>query len=462
MQLSKIHKILVVGLGYRTGLSAANFLAGRGYDVAVSDSKKLEELSGLISKLDKRVRIFSGEQITSILDEGFDLLVISPGVPKKIPLVASAIEKKIPVISEIELAYNFLNGTVIGITGTDGKSTTTCLTGHILEQIGFKSFIGGNIGIPLVSIAEKTTDDSFTVIELSSYQLETVDKFRPDAALIMNVTPDHLDRYDSMKDYFEAKMRITMNQTENDFFIYNADDETVVSGLDMVKAQKLGFSLAKNNLSAYFDSGFIFLNINGSFKKILDASRLQIVGLHNVQNVMASILMIKSVLEKRNIVPDYEKIADACCSFKGLAHRMEVVGEFEGRLFINDSKATTVGAVQMAIKSLTRPGILILGGRTKGDDYSRLMAGFEGKIKGLVLVGESKDLFGEIFKGFNTVKADSFDEAAIKAMSMSKEGDAVLLSPACASFDMFTSYEERGDIFRKSFEKLVSGELKWI
>ena len=206
------NKVLVVGLGYRTGVSSAAFLAGRGAAVTVSDIKSEQELIELIMKLDTSVKVIAGHQNPDILDAGFDLVVLSPGVPAGIPLIQEALKRKIPVISEIELAFRNMKGSFIGITGTDGKSTTTSLTAHIFEELGFETFIGGNIGIPLISFADRTTDKSVTVIELSSFQLETVDTFKPDVAAILNVTPDHLDRYSNMEGYFEAKKRIFKNR----------------------------------------------------------------------------------------------------------------------------------------------------------------------------------------------------------------------------------------------------------
>jgi UDP-N-acetylmuramoylalanine--D-glutamate ligase len=350
-------KVLVIGLGHRSGLSAANFLVEKGHEVEVSDSKPAAELTEIASKLDTSVVLHTGEQNPSLLERGYDCLVLSPGVPAAIPLVKEAYAKKIPVISEIELAYLFMKGMTIGITGTDGKSTTTALTAHILAELGNNAKMGGNIGIPLVSLAEETGEDSVTVIELSSYQLETIDTFRPDAAAFTNLTPDHLDRYDSLDHYFEAKMRITMNQGEDDFFIFNADDERVANGAGNTGARRKGFSLNCEN-DAFLRNGIVYIKQNGKAMKALAAGELFIMGLHNVQNVMAALLLVQSVYEKRGEVFPLAHAARVAKSFRGLPHRMEKIGEIRGRLFINDSKATTVGAVEMAVRSLDRPGVL--------------------------------------------------------------------------------------------------------
>ncbi len=461
MTVKKQERILIVGLGYRSGLAAANFLSERGKDVSVSDSKSKEELADTIAKLNKNVKLILGNQNPEILDAGFDLIVLSPGVPKSIPLIKEAVKKGIRVIAEIELAYENMQGKIIAITGTDGKSTTTVLTGHILEKIGIDSIVGGNIGIPLVSLVGKTSEETVSVVELSSYQLETIDAFRPDVCSFLNVTPDHLDRYADMNEYFEAKFRITMNQTADDYFIYNADDDTLNANFKRVNSQALGFSLKDKNADAYYENGFVFMNHKGSAFKVIDTSRLNIFGLHNIQNIMAAVLMVNSILNKKGIAADFEKIADACYSFKGLEHRVEKVGEFEGRIFINDSKATTVGAVQMALKSLKSKGILILGGVTKGDDYSRLIPLMKEKVKGLVLIGESTDDFSKIFSEFKPADAKSLDEAVVLSMKISEKGDSILLSPACASFDMFKNFEERGRAFKESYGNLKSGKLLW-
>ena len=461
MVAANFKKVLVVGLGFRTGLAVSNFLARRGVDVSVSDNKSAGELSDVIAGLDNRVRVFAGEQNPRILDEGFDCVVLSPGVPKKIPLIASAIERKIPVLAEIELASYFLKGSIIAITGTDGKTTTTALTHHILKALGYHSLAGGNIGIPLISLVDESNDDTVTVVELSSFQLETINSFRPDAAAILNITPDHLDRYDSMDEYFAAKMRITMNQTENDFLIYNFDDNSLREAVKKSKAKTLAFSIDTRDGDIFYKDDIIFFKSSGERRPFMKTKNMFLVGLHNIQNSMASILLVKSIVDKRGGEFDCDKAVLACSSFKGMPHRMEPLGVFQDRTFLNDSKATTVGAVTMALRSLIVPGILILGGRTKGDDYSRLSPCLRGTARAVILIGESQNEFAEIFKEHKCVIADSMDDAVVKAMKVSLEGDAILLSPACASFDMFKNFEERGDAFREAFEKLKSGELIW-
>ncbi|MDY6934959.1 MAG: UDP-N-acetylmuramoyl-L-alanine--D-glutamate ligase [Spirochaetota bacterium] len=460
--LDRNSNILVVGLGMITGVSTSNFLVKEGFNVYVSDIKPEEELREEKNRLDERVRVLAGDQSQSILDKGFDLIVISPGVPNEIPLIQAAKDRGIEIIAEIELAYRYLQGRIIAITGTDGKSTTTTLVGEILKGIGLDTHIGGNLGTPMISFTKDTKNDSLSVVELSSFQLENIVGFKPDVAGILNVSPDHLDRYKGMDEYFEAKLRISMNQIEEDFFIYNNNDKLLARGLGGIKAKKLRFSLSDNGADAFYKQDSIFIKLNDRIERVLDISRMQIYGMHNIENAMAAILMVSSIMEKMNYDLDVDLIAETCYSFKGLPHRMEVLGEYEGRRFINDSKATTVGAVEMALKSIPDSGILILGGRTKGDDYTRLKGSIKSKIRHLMLIGESSSEFEKLFKDLPYSISESIDEAVRGAMRASMEGDVILLSPACASYDMFKSYEERGDQFVKSFKKLQNGELSWM
>lgn len=459
MKSTDIHKALVVGLSYRTGLSVSNFLAARKVDVTASDSKSEAELADVIRNLDPAVRVVAGGQNPALLDEGFDAVVLSPGVPKTIPLIAEAYKRKITVMAEVELAFRYMRGSFIGITGTDGKSTTTAITGHVFRELGIDTHVGGNIGIPLVSFADKTSEQSVVVAELSSFQLETIIDMKPDVAALLNVTPDHLDRYDGMEAYLAAKMRIAMNQDGGDFFIYNRDDVMSARSASLVRSRTLSFSVETEDADIFLRDGAVYLREAG--RKILETGRMKVLGLHNVQNAMVAILAAQSIMRKRGMEPDYGRIAEAVCSFPGLEHRLERIGVFQGREFINDSKATTVNAVLTALRSFPGMGVLVLGGRTKGDDYSRLKIGLEGKIRSLVLIGESKEYFAKILGGFPHVFADTLDDAVAKAMRVSREGDVILLSPACASFDMFKNYEERGAEFIRSFHRLESGALSW-
>ena len=458
INFSEIDKVLVVGLGYRTGLSASNFLVEKGVEVTVSDLKTEEELAAVVERLDTRVELSLGNQSPHILDKGFDLVVLSPGVPKIIPLIREAVDRGIPVISEIELACHFIKGDTIAITGTDGKSTTTTLVGHILEALGIETLVGGNIGTPLISLVDQTTMETCSVIEVSSFQLETIDAARFDVAAILNINPDHLDRYDSMSDYIEAKFRITENQDRDDFFIYNGTDNNITGRLNLVKSRTLSFSMEEGG-DIFYNGEVVLTGKNGTGRVILDPEKMTIFGVHNIENAMAAVLMVRSILEKRKITVDYDEVARAIYSFPGLDHRMEMLGTHRGRVFINDSKATTIGAVEMAVKSIKGDGILIMGGKMKGDDYTRLEKNIGKKLKGYVFIGESKEYLAEIFKNHTFSLADDMDQALSQAVEMSSDGDIILLSPACASFDMYENYEARGKAFKASLENLKKGTI---
>jgi len=459
--VADFHKVLVVGLGYRTGVAVSDFLAARGIDVTVSDIKSKDDLKDIMNSLNPSVKVIAGDQSIEILNQGFDLVVLSPGVPKTIPLIQESYNRKIPVISEIELASYYMKGSTIGITGTDGKTTTTSLTGHIFKELDFETFICGNIGIPLITFVDRMSAKTITVIELSSFQLETIDTFKPDVASILNVAPDHLDRYADIHEYYDAKKRIFMHQDDADFFIYNCDNEIIENNKMDFPSNSLRFSIYDEGADAFYRDEKIYVVYDGYIIPVVDVKRLSIIGIHNVYNVMAAILMVVAIHKKLNKVPDFDRIGDACCSFKGLEHRMEYIGEYNERSFVNDSKATTISAVEMAVKSIKDKGVIIIGGRTKGDDYLRLRNIIEEKARAIILIGESAELFSEIFKGLNTIKADNMEDAVLKAMKNSEAGDMILLSPACASYDMFEDYTERGNSFKECVNRLWEGKISW-
>jgi UDP-N-acetylmuramoylalanine--D-glutamate ligase len=300
------------------------------------------------------------------------------------------------------------------------------------------------------------------VNELSSFQLETIDSFRPDVAAILNVTPDHLDRYNGIEDYFAAKKRIFMNQTDEDWFVYNMDNKILTDAEGEYPVHVLRFSVNDTlNADSFFLNNSVYYRSEVIDLIIAEERELKIIGIHNMQNIMASVLMAVALHKKLGYYPDFDKIVEACRTFAGLEHRMEFAGEYMGRTFVNDSKATTIGAVEMAVKRIKDKGVIIIGGRPKGDDYSRLVPLLKDKARAVVLIGESSDLFAELFNGTNFVRAGTMEDAVIKAMQSSEEGDMILLSPACASFDMFSSYDERGKVFKECFRKIAAGEITW-
>lgn len=449
-------KILVVGLGYRTGLAAANYLAKRGDGVVVSDSKNREELSPLMEKLEPSVEVVAGGQEPGLLDRGFDRVILSPGVPTRIPLVQEALRRGVPVISEIELACRNMEGDILAVTGTDGKSTTTVLTEHLLRECGYDARSAGNIGTPLISLAGKTGPCSVTVVELSSYQLETIDTFHPSVAALLNMSPDHLDRYPSLDAYYNAKTRIAMNQNEKDVLVVNGDDPEVLRRTAGVSSRRCLFSLNEGDVQAWIRENRVYCIHKHKETMFLPVNELPILGPHNIQNVLASLLIFLSLVERRGDSFSIERVRSALKSFQGLPHRMEKVGEVKGRLFINDSKATTVSATSMALQGLEKV-VLLAGGETKGDDYTRLVSSMKGKVRSVVLMGDEQEYFREVFSSFNTLSSSAMEDAVRLAFDVSKSGDAILLSPACASFDWFSGFEERGDAFRKAVGHLQEG-----
>ncbi len=437
-------RILVIGLGYRTGLASANFLAARDMDVTVSDLKDSQSLAAITDRLDLSVKTVLGSQDASLLDRGFDLVVLSPGVPRTIPLVRAVYERGIPLIAEVELAWHFMKGNWIGITGTDGKSTTTALTDHILKGLNINSRAGGNIGIPLVSLVDDSRDHSVTVAELSSFQLEAIDEFTPDCAAFLNLAPDHLDRYDSMESYCDAKMRITKNMTAYQTLVYNLDDPVVSARARKANCSLRSFSLFNDSADCYFDGFRVLARKNGALHTVFTEEDVRLPGRHNVANAMASFLLVDSYLAQKSDELDVRDFAQILSTFRGLPHRLEYVDTVRTVRCINDSKATSVNAVRTAADSLTEPAVFIIGGRAKDEDYSLLADYLRDKASAVVLIGESTERFTDIFASFTTGSASSMKDAVERAVRLARTGGTVILSPGCASFDMYADYEERG------------------
>lgn len=446
-------RVLIIGLGYRTGLTSANFLASSGADVTVSDMKDAASLSHICSQLDSRVKTVLGSQEPSLLDANFDLIVLSPGVPQTIPLLKEAQKREVPVIAEVELAWLCMKGAWIGITGTDGKSTTTAMTEYLLQKLGLDARAGGNIGIPLVSLLDWSSEKSVVVAELSSYQLETIDTFSPDVAAFLNLAPDHLDRYGSMEAYCDAKMRIVKNMTPGQTFVYNKDDRHIAKRLSEVHCDMRSFSMTDDSADCYFDGSNIVMKLKGEVS-LIPVDAMLLPGKHNIMNAMASLLMIDAYMAKQDISYSIDTAAKALYEFPGLEHRLEHVDTICGVRIINDSKATTVNSVKTAADSMQQPTVYIIGGRKKNEDYSVLAGHIEKNAKAVILIGESTAEFQEVFERFNPHTAQTMDEAVRKGFNLCVQGDALLLSTGCASFDMYTDFEERGRDFKKSVDRL--------
>ena len=442
-------KLLILGLA-RTGVAAARLAGSLGADVIVSDIKSQGELKEHIKMLDGvDVKSFLGSHPESLL-KGVDLIVVSPGITGTIPILLKARSLGIKIISEIEFAYNFLKVPVIAITGTNGKTTTTKLVNEVLTVAGYRSHALGNIGTPLSDFAINSEDYDYLVVEVSSFQLEEVVNFKPFISLILNITPDHMDRYRGIEEYAQAKYRIFERQGEKDFLILNHDDLILKKLSPQTKASVLYFSTKESiKNGCYVKGSEIFFSFEGSVKSVCSLGDIKLEGLHNLENVLAAISACSICRAESGA------IKKALKEFKAPPHRIEFVREIKGVRFINDSKGTNVGAVVKSLMSYSSPIILIAGGRDKKGDFNELRELVKTKVKRLVLIGEAKEKIRKSLNGFTqSIDAVDMSDAVKKSFESASSGDIVLLSPGCASFDMFSSYEERGVAFRNAVMEL--------
>jgi len=430
---SSDRKVLVVGVG-KTGIETVKFLLKRGEDVSVSDSSPVEKIAEQAKLLESWGVSLEAGGHTSGTFLAADTIVLSPGVPFGIPPVQEALGKGIEVISEVELASRFIDRPTIAVTGSNGKTTTSTLIARILEKNGRKVFLGANIGTPLIQIADDFDRYDILVLELSSFQLQGIESFRPDVSVILNVSPNHLDHHSSFDEYAESKMKIFSNQTERDWCIYKADDEVIGKYIKGARPGKLPFGPGRIEKGVSYDGrGIKYGN------DYYDLAGVKLIGYHNVENIMAAIAAATIM------GCDPRLIREAVMEFDPLPHRIEFIGEIRGARFYNDSKSTSPGAALRALESLHPPIILIAGGKDKGVSFEPLKETIENKVKFMVLMGESRfrmqrDLGGKV----GSVLAASLEEAIEKTLENLAPGDSVLFSPACSSFDMFQSYEERG------------------
>jgi UDP-N-acetylmuramoylalanine--D-glutamate ligase len=448
-------KTLVLGAG-KSGVASAEFLAKHGSVVALHDKKPLANWSEKARSLKEKSGIgLIDENLPSWLLDQIDLVVISPGIPTN-SIPARYVERKDgEVIGEVELAYRFTKGRFVGITGSNGKTTTTTLIGELLKNSGLESQVGGNIGTPLVELIETSTENGWTVAELSSFQLETIKEFRPTIGICLNVTPNHLDRYDFFSDYAAAKHRLFMNQTAEDVAILNADDEITASWASGLKATVVLFSTKKElNEGLFLRGRDLVCRANGKEKILTTRDAVFLRGLHNVENVLASFAAGLAC----GASPD--SMRETVRNFKGVEHRIEFVAEIAGVKFYNDSKATSVDATLKALEAFSEESgktILILGGRGKNAPYAPLVPLIEKSVRALILIGEdAKNIESQLENHAEIVHADLMADAVQKGFEAAEKGDAVLLAPACASFDMFASFEERGKVFKDSVAEIDS------
>jgi len=441
-------RVLVVGLA-RTGMATALFCAARGARVTATDTRTESELDAAVAELRKAGVGLELAGHRQELIQGADLIIPSPGVPADAPLLQSARSKGVTIWSEIELASRFLKGRLIGITGSNGKTTTTSLIEHILRKAGFSTILAGNIGTPLISCVEKTSDKTITIAELSSFQLELVEKFRPNISVFLNLTPDHLDRHHTLESYAAAKARIFENQTEADSAVLNADDPGTTPYAP-AKPQLFWFSRKQRVAQGAFVRGNdILFRCEGTEEKVLKLADIPLAGSHNVENVLAA------VAATRLAGAQPAAVAKGVRSFAGVEHRLEFVAEIGGVRFYNDSKATNVDATLKALDAFPGRILIILGGKDKGSDYTVLQPRLREKAVLALLIGAAASKIEKQIAGSVAIEqAGTIERAVETAANAARPGDVVLLAPACASFDQFQNYEHRGRVFKELVRQL--------
>ena len=447
-------RVLVVGLG-KSGVASALFLKKHGAKVSVSDTKSGDELRNEIPVLlDHGITVETGGHGDRTF-QGQDLIVVSPGVPVDAAPLVHARSTGESVIGEIELASLFLPGPIVAITGSNGKTTTTTLTGEIMAAAGFSTLVGGNIGTPAISLAERAQAETVTVLEVSSFQLETIQTFRPKVAVVLNVTPDHLDRHRTFEIYADAKARVFENQQGSDFAVLNADDPTCVAMGARTHAEVFWFSRQKEVEQGAWvrDGNIVFRDAKGQ-REILQVSEIPLKGAHNLENVLAAVCASALM----GCAPD--KIRQAVQAFKAVEHRLEFVATIRGVDYYNDSKATNVDATIKALESFPANIHLILGGKDKGSDYTVLNDLLRQRVKRVYTIGAAaakieSQIVSSKNGGPELVHAETLENAIRKAIAVARPGDVVLLAPACASFDQFKSYEHRGKVFKDVVHSLT-------
>jgi len=443
-------RVLVIGLG-RSGIAAGSLAASRGARVLAVDRRQAGELSDEALRLpESGIEIRTGDHPAS-LAEGIDLAVLSPGVPVDIPLVAACRAGNIPIWGEVEFASRYCTGRIIGITGSNGKSTTTTMTGSVLRAAGLPGGTGGNLDVPLSELLAEDRPDAVHALELSSFQLETTDLFHPEVAVLLNLTPDHLDRYDTIDDYAEAKARIFDAQTGEEHAILNADDPETSRFAPRVRCCNWRFSTRSElTRGAFLQDGIMILRTDAGEEVVLHADTLPVPGEHNTANALAAALAC------RLCGCSIQAISEGLRSFRPLAHRLEFIGEVKEVAFYNDSKATNLDSTVQAVGSF-EPGTvhLILGGKDKGGDWASLRDLVERYSRSVLLVGEAAPAIGNALDGVVELhECVSVSRAVRTGFEQARKGDVVLLSPACASFDQYRNFEERGEDFRRAVSTL--------
>lgn len=446
-------RVLVIGAA-RSGVAAAQYLVERGAVVFLNDLKKPEEVDIAVLTMCQElgIQLILGRHAT-VTEIRPELIIVSPGVPFEVPPIVAAKEKHIPVWSELEFSARVTSAPIVAVTGTNGKTTTTSLLGKIFTDAGRHTFVGGNIGVPFIGKAEELGADDLAVLEVSSFQLEMTELFHPCVSLILNITPDHLDRHHSLAGYIKAKAKVFANQTANDWLILNQDDDETVKLAEQAQAQVLFFSRQHIlDKGFYVENGWIMAKDERQTVRVVQIEDLQIKGGHNVENALAATAAawVMGV--------DAQNLAHSLRTFQAVEHRLEPVLTYQGVRYINDSKGTNPDASIKALEAYTEPIVLLAGGKSKGSDFGPFAQKIKEKVKELVLVGQATGEIDAAVKmvGYTHIHyAESFAEAVEKARQLARSGDIVLLSPACASFDMFDNYEQRGEVFKQLVHQLV-------
>ena len=439
-------KVLVVGLG-KSGLAAALFLRRRGAQVTVSDIRSAEALAKDIpALLDEGIMVETGGH-GLLTFRRQDLIVVSPGVPLNTPELAQVKSFGLPVIGELELAARFLKGRTLAITGSNGKTTTTALVGEILQKAGMATLVGGNIGVPVVALIDQSTDETWSVLEVSSFQLETTERFHPSIAVILNITPDHLDRHGSFENYALAKERIFAAQDEHDCVVLNADNARAAEAATRSAARVYWFSMEHPVAQgAWVEDGFVAYRPAGgaAVEKVMPLSGIPLKGAHNIENVLAA------VCAARQAGAPAEAIRQAIEGFQAVEHRLEYVATINGVEFYNDSKATNVDATAKAVAAFSSGIHLILGGKDKGSDYTELAQLLRARVSAVYTIGSAAAKIESQLRGVVPIlSCETLDNAVSAAASAARPREVVLLAPACSSFDQFENYEERGRVFKE-------------
>ena len=448
-------KVLVVGLG-KSGLAAALFLRHKGAQVTVSDVRSAESLA---------------KEIPALLDEGImveagghglltfrrqDLIVVSPGVPLSTPELVQARSFGRPVIGELELAARFLKGQILAITGSNGKTTTTAIAGEILKEGGLPTLVGGNIGVAVVSLIEESTDDTWSVLEVSSFQLESTEEFRPKIAVILNITPDHLDRHGSFEAYARAKERIFAAQSADDFVVLNADNTRASEAAARSKAKVYWFSIEQPvRQGAWVADGYVVYRSapGAEIERVMPHAKIPLKGEHNVENVLAA------VTASRLAGVGVDAIARAVEKFQAVEHRLEYVATVHGVEYFNDSKATNVDATAKAVAAFSNGIHLILGGKDKGSDYTTLSQLLRDRVRAIYTIGTAAEKIESQLRGVVSIHScGTLDVAVARATEAAHPGEVILLAPACSSFDQFENYEHRGRVFKDLVNRMRSGK----